>query len=228
MADAPRDDRPVGSYAAGGGGPLDARERSELCDLFLAVGPDAPTLCEGWSTLDLAAHLVIRENDPRSGFAILGGERFAKLEHSLMDGARSQGYEHLVDRLRAGPPLVPWRLPLLRQALNLTEWFVHHEDVRRPAGEAPRDDRRDLDGALWALLRRASRLMLRKVRGAGVALDAPGFGEVAARGPGPSVRLTGGPQELTLYLNGRRTAARVHITGPEEARAILESAPLGF
>jgi hypothetical protein len=33
---------------------------------------------------------------------------------------------------------------------------------------------------------------------------------------------------LTLYLNGRRRAAQVDITGPEEARAIVESAPLGF
>jgi uncharacterized protein (TIGR03085 family) len=224
MADAPRDDRP----AAPADGPLDARERSELCDLFLAVGPDAPTLCEGWNTLDLAAHLVVREHDPRSGFAILGGERFAKLEHSLMDNARSQGYERLVDRLRSGPPLVPWRLPMLRQFLNLTEWFVHHEDVRRPAGETPRGDRPDLDNALWSMLRRGSRFMLRKVRGAGVALEAPGFGEVSARGPGPSVRLTGGPQELTLYLSGRRSAARVEVTGPEEAKAIIESAPLGI
>jgi uncharacterized protein (TIGR03085 family) len=224
MADAPRDDDPAAAVDE----PLDARERSELCELFLAVGPDAPTLCEGWTTLDLAAHLVIREHDPRSGFAILGGERFAKLEHSLMDNARSQGYERLVDRLRSGPPLMPWRLPMLRQFLNLTEWFVHHEDVRRPAGEAPRGDRPDLDSALWSMLRRGSRLMLRKVRGAGVALEAPGFGEVSARGPGPSVRLTGGPQELTLYLSGRRRAAQVDITGPEQAKAIIESAPLGI
>jgi uncharacterized protein (TIGR03085 family) len=228
MADAPREDPPEGSSTAPADGPLDARERSELCDLFLAVGPDAPTLCEGWTTLDLAAHLVVREHDPRSGFAILGGERFAKLEHSLMDNARSQGYERLVDRLRAGPPLVPWRLPMLRQFLNLTEWFVHHEDVRRPAGEPPRGDRPDLDSTLWTMLRWGSRFMLRKVRGAGVALEAPGYGEVSARGPGPSVRLTGGPQELTLYLSGRRSAARVDITGPEEARAIIESAPLGI
>jgi uncharacterized protein (TIGR03085 family) len=123
---------------------------------------------------------------------------------------------------------VPWRLPMLRQFLNLTEWFVHHEDVRRPAGEAPRGDRADLDRALWWMLRRGSRLMLRKVRGVGVALEAPGFGEVSARGPGPSVRLTGGPQELTLYLSGRRRAARVDVTGPEEAKAIIESAPLGI
>ena len=39
-------------------------ERAELCDLFDKVGPQAPTLCEGWDTHDLAAHLWIRETDP--------------------------------------------------------------------------------------------------------------------------------------------------------------------
>jgi uncharacterized protein (TIGR03085 family) len=215
--------------AATADAPLDARERSDLCELFLAVGPDAPTLCEGWSTLDLAAHLVVRENDPRSGFVILGGDRFAGLETSLMDKARSQGYETLVDRLRSGPPLLPWRLPGLREALNLNEWFVHHEDVRRAGADPrpPRTDRPDLDDTLWTMLRRMSRLMLRKVRGAGVALEAPSHGEVTARGPGPRVRLTGGPQELVLYLNGRRSATHVDISGSDEARSILEAAQLG-
>ena len=41
-----------------------ATERADLCDLFRAVGPDAPTLCEGWTTRDLAAHLVVRERRP--------------------------------------------------------------------------------------------------------------------------------------------------------------------
>src|ERR671910_1961173 len=156
--------------------PLDARERAELCDLFVARGPDAPTLCEGWATLDLAAHLVMREHDPRSGLAILGGDRFSALETKLMDRARAQGYVALVERLRAGPPLVPWRMPGLRELLNLNEWFVHHEDVRRAGADPrpPRTDRPDLDDTLWTMLRRMSRLMLRKVRGAGVALDAPG------------------------------------------------------
>ena len=73
-----------------------------------------------------------------------------------------------------------------------------------------------------------SRFMLRKVRGAGVALEGAGLRRGVGRGPGPSVRLTGGPQELTLYLSGRRSAARSRITGSEEARAIIESAPLGI
>jgi uncharacterized protein (TIGR03085 family) len=207
--------------------PLDARERAELCDLFVARGPDAPTLCEGWATLDLAAHLVIRENDVRSGLAILGGERFASLERRLMDGARDQGYDRLVQRLRSGPPLVPWRLPVLREQLNFNEWFVHHEDVRRANGERPRTDRPDLDAALWTMVRRMGRVMLRKVRGAAVALAAPGHGEVPARGTGPSARVEGGPQELALFLYGRRTAAQVEITGSDEALEALADAQLG-
>jgi uncharacterized protein (TIGR03085 family) len=208
--------------------PLDARERAELCDLFVANGPDAPTLCEGWATLDLAAHLVMREHDPRSGLAILGGDRFSSLETKLMDRARAQGYEALVERLRAGPPLVPWRMPGLRELLNLNEWFVHHEDVRRAgAGAAEPRDRPDLDAALWTMLRRGSRMMLRKVKGTGVALAAPGFGEVPAQRDGSSVRLVGGPQELMLYLNGRRSVAAVEVTGPDEGRAALEAADLG-
>jgi uncharacterized protein (TIGR03085 family) len=208
--------------------PLDARERAELCDLFVAKGPDAPTLCEGWATLDLAAHLVMREHDPRSGLAIMGGDRFSSLETKLMDRNRARGYEALVERLRGGPPLVPWRLPGLRELLNLNEWFVHHEDVRRAgAGAAEPRDRPGLDAALWTMLRRGTRMMLRKVKGTSVALEAPGFGEVPARGEGPSVRLVGGPQELMLYLNGRRSVAAVELSGPDGARAALEAADLG-
>lgn len=37
------------------------RERLLLADLLETAGPDAPTLCEGWQTRDLAAHVVVRE-----------------------------------------------------------------------------------------------------------------------------------------------------------------------
>jgi uncharacterized protein (TIGR03085 family) len=208
--------------------PLDARERADLCDLFVATGPDAPTLCEGWTTFDLAAHLVVREHDPRAGLAILGGDRFASVERRLMDGARARGYGALVERLRRGPPLVPWRLPVLRPLLNENEWFVHHEDVRRANGQGPRTDRPDLDGAAWGTVRRTGPLFLRRVKGAGVELAAPGFGEVPARRSGPRARVTGGPQELVLFLHGRRGAAQVDITGPDEAVSALAAADLGI
>ena len=44
-----------------------AAERAALLDLLERLGPDAPTLCEGWATHDLAAHLVVRERRPVAG-----------------------------------------------------------------------------------------------------------------------------------------------------------------
>src|SRR5581483_3090843 len=49
------------------------RERLALCDLLDKTGPDAPTLCEGWTTGDLAAHLVLREHRPDAAGGVLGG-----------------------------------------------------------------------------------------------------------------------------------------------------------
>lgn len=39
---------------------LATTERSAICDAFLAAGPDRPTLCAGWTTRDLLAHLLVR------------------------------------------------------------------------------------------------------------------------------------------------------------------------
>jgi uncharacterized protein (TIGR03085 family) len=213
--------------------PVDAREREELCDLLLAEGPDEPTLCTGWTTLDLAAHLVLREHDVRAPLAILGGERFAGLEDKVRRRRAEAGLPALVETLRAGPPLVPWRLPVLRESLNLVEWFVHHEDVRRagPDPAEPRTDRPDLDAALWGQLRRSARLLARRLKGAGLTLVAPGHGEVTARrarSGQPVVTLTGSPQELVLFLFGRTDVARVERAGPPEGLALLDLAHLGL
>ena len=43
-----------------------AAEREALADALASAGPDAPTLCEGWTAHDLAAHLIAREHRPDS------------------------------------------------------------------------------------------------------------------------------------------------------------------
>ncbi|HWM99593.1 MAG TPA: maleylpyruvate isomerase family mycothiol-dependent enzyme, partial [Streptosporangiaceae bacterium] len=48
-------------------------ERSALCALLDKTGPDAPTLCEGWTTGDLAAHLVLRERRLDAAAGVAGG-----------------------------------------------------------------------------------------------------------------------------------------------------------
>ena len=106
-------------------------ERAELCDLFEEVGPDEPTLCEGWSTRDLAAHLVIREGRPDAALGILGGPLAAWTE-KVQNDAASQDYEKLVRLVRTGPPIWSYfRLPWVDGQLNTIEYYVHHEDVRR-------------------------------------------------------------------------------------------------
>ena len=50
-------------------------ERQDLCTLFEDLGPDVPTLCEGWTARDLAAHLVVRERRPDAALGILAGNR---------------------------------------------------------------------------------------------------------------------------------------------------------
>ncbi|MEQ1785699.1 MAG: TIGR03085 family metal-binding protein [Acidimicrobiales bacterium] len=207
--------------------PLDARERRELCDLLEELGPDAPTLCEGWTTIDLAAHLVVRERDLRAAPGILLGGRFEAGLDRLMVRAKATGYRTLVDRVRNGPPLGPMAVPGLRTLLNLNEYVVHHEDVRRANGLQARVDRADLDDTVWDLLRRQARLMLRKVDGARVLVERAGGATVTA-GRGPEVTLAGPPVELLLYLFGRREAAVVEITGDEGAQDALASATLGI
>ena len=80
---------------------LDLRERNELADLLDQLGPDAPTLCEGWNTADLAAHLVVRERDPRSAPGILLGGRFEAYTDKLMVGQLERhDYAGAVERVR--------------------------------------------------------------------------------------------------------------------------------
>ncbi len=107
---------------------LAQQERKTLCDLFVERGPDAPTLCEGWLTADLAAHLVVRERRPDSGPGLVWPPLAGytdKVRHGVRD---RMPWEKLVETVRRGPPLLlrPFDGPM-----NTVEFFIHVEDVRR-------------------------------------------------------------------------------------------------
>jgi uncharacterized protein (TIGR03085 family) len=190
--------------------PLDARERLDLCDLLAEVGPDVPTLCEGWTALDLAAHLVLREH-------------FSKWTDEKMAVEKAKGLPALIDRLRAGAPLLPWRIPGLRTLMNGTEYLIHHEDVRRANGLGPRTGRPDLDAIAWKMSRLSGWQAARKIRPHGLELRTPG-GLTRHFGPGGGAVLTGDPVELLLYFSGRRDAAETELTGaPDAVAALLRS-----
>jgi len=111
------------------------RERAALCDLFLEVGPDAPTLCGDWTTRDLAAHLVMRERRP-DGAAGIGIKKLAAYGQKVQNSIAETDWTELVDKVRTGPPIwSPVRISAIDVLANTIEFFVHHEDVRRTGEE---------------------------------------------------------------------------------------------
>jgi uncharacterized protein (TIGR03085 family) len=201
---------------------LAASERASLSDLLDRLGPDAPTLCEGWNTRDLTAHLVLRERRPDAAIGVvirpLSGWT-ARLQGKLL----RHEFNELVNRLRGGPPLwSPFRPHAVGELLNNVELFVHHEDVRRAA---PHWEPRVFDGPTNALLwRRSTQMAKRILRSApgGIELVRSDTGQhhTARRAaPGePMLTLTGAPQELLLYMFGRRDHALVTRDGDPGGR----------
>jgi uncharacterized protein (TIGR03085 family) len=206
-------------------------ERAALCDLLVQRGADAPTLCEGWTTADLATHLVIRERNPLAGPGLVMGGAAAALTARIMARTKAaHSYPDLVARVRRGPP--PWTAPF-DAVINTIEYFVHHEDVRRGAGDhtpRPAADLAALDAALWKSLGRGTGLMTRPLKATGVGLDLVRLdgARIHARTGAPTATLTGSPGEIILFLSGRGGAARVEVGGPPEAVEAVRSAGFGL
>jgi len=210
-------------------------ERLALCALLDEAGPREPTLCEGWTTLDLAAHLVLREHRPDAGAGILGGPLAGYTRRVQSKLAERTPYPRLVETIRSGPPrLSVFGLPGMDERANLAEYFVHHEDVRRAQPDwEPRELDRALADALWHGLSMA-RFLLRKAP-VGVELardDRPepepgGKGSrvrITAKARTPVVTVTGTPAELTMWVFGRAAAARVRLDGSEADVTALTAA----
>lgn len=206
---------------------LSRAERAALCDALENEGPDEPTLCEGWSTRDLAAHLVVREGRPDTTLGILGGPLAAWTEKVQSDAA-SQDYEKLVHLIRNGPPIwSAFRLPWVDGQLNTLEYYVHHEDIRRAQpGWQPRDLDPELADFIWDRLKLAGRGWFNSVPGGVTLVRTDGEGaEHKVKGGDPMVTLKGSAGELIMIAFGRKEAD-VAVLGDDEAVAGFREAKL--
>jgi uncharacterized protein (TIGR03085 family) len=201
-------------------------ERAALCDTLDAVGPHAATLDEGWDTSDLAAHLLVRETRADAAIGIVLPGPFAHHMANVMEHAKQQGYETMVAKLRTGPPFMHRRGPLA--AANVSENWIHHEDVRRAAGEGPRPSDSALDDLFWRWLGLTGRMAARRARGIGITVETPdGRSRQLTSGP-ETVTLTGAPGELLLFLGGRKEAAKLDASGSPENVALVIAARMGI
>ncbi len=197
-------------------------ERARFADVLEAAGPDAPTLCTGWATRDLAAHVVLRERRPDAAPGIVFGPLSGHTRH-VQESLAREPWPGLLETVRTRPPLL---FGPLDDLINTTEFFVHAEDVRRAQPDwepLPADARRE--GVLWRVLRSRGRAFFRR-SAVGVVLALPDGRTHKVAGSDPSVTLTGPASELLLYAYGRTRHALVQVAGDPAAVAAFEGTPL--
>ncbi|GHF84218.1 uncharacterized protein (TIGR03085 family) [Amycolatopsis bartoniae] len=202
-------------------------ERQALSAFLEEVGPDAPTLCEGWRTRDLAAHLVLREHRPDAAVGILVSP-FASYTRKVQDQYAAQPWSELIARLRSGPAKFwPTRLPGVDEAANAGEFLVHHEDARRgQPGWEPRPADPVRDARAWSSARAVGKLSLRKSP-VGVTLRTPDGQQAAVKSGPDTVTVVGGPVELLLFVFGR-DAVRLEFEGDPAAVDRLKALKRGL
>lgn len=193
-------------------------ERLSVAALLREVGPDAPTLCEGWTTLDLAVHLVIRDRYPAALPANASGkagkvEFFAKRTAAREAELKDLPWDKLVGMVAAGPGVLsPMGWTPVDVLTNTGEFYVHHEDIRRARkGWEPRNILPELEAQLWNVCKPLAHSPSVRKDGP-LIVCAPGHGElhVGNTDEGAAV-LEGKPSELVLFLFGRRDHAQVSL-----------------
>jgi uncharacterized protein (TIGR03085 family) len=201
------------------------RERAALAQTLREVGPDAPTLCDGWTARDLTAHLVLREYRPDAapGIVVPFLARYTAVAQKHI--ARSD-WDRLLNRLATGPPFYS-PLKLLDSVVNVAEMFVHHEDVRRAVpGWVPRDIHPAAQAALRRPIPMFARMSMARLP-ARVSLNTPDGLTLASVGRGPGLAITGEPLELLLFAFGRNEVS-AEFSGDDDTVAAVKAARRGI
>ncbi len=204
-------------------------ERRDLVATFSELGPDHPTLCDGWDTRLLLAHLVRRERSVTEAAARLPVPALVRLgERSLESYAQGRNYAALLRTFGAGSPRwSPISYNPLKQLVNLLEYVVHHEDARRGEGTpTPRVLPADREKDVFDRLRGFAKVTMRSVPVTTQLISTTG-GSITVGSGEIAVRVTGAPVELALVAFGRQRAALVDYSGSEADIAAVSGAALG-
>jgi uncharacterized protein (TIGR03085 family) len=200
-------------------------ERAEFVQTLRSVGPAAPTLAGTWTASDIARHvaaqdrlagvpaLLARGLVVRTGLRLTEPYRRSARLGALLDGP-PRSWEWSLDRLHRPPPRAVLRPRIA--PITLWEHFVHHEDIRRPAGRA-RTSRPELSGVLRWLLQ----YYARRLRGVSLRL-VDEHGRERRAGNGSEVAVAGPLEEIVLWLSGRHVTATVDVTGDRRVIGALQ------
>jgi uncharacterized protein (TIGR03085 family) len=204
-----------------------SRERERFADELLIIGPDADTLCEGWTTRDLAAHVIVRDRRPDAAAGVVVSALSGYTE-KVQNGVAAKDWDRIVEQVRQAPVWSPTRIDRVDRLINTTEFFVHLEDVRRAQpGWEPRDLEPELVDDLASALGRVAKPFTRRSP-VGITL-VPDDGEtIVAKRAEPMVTVSGPIPELVLFVFGRQDHARVELTGKKQAVEQARTASFGI
>jgi uncharacterized protein (TIGR03085 family) len=204
-----------------------SRERERFADELLIIGPDADTLCEGWTTRDLAAHVIVRDRRPDAAAGVVVSALSGYTE-KVQNGVAAKDWDRIVEQVRQAPVWSPTRIDRVDRLINTTEFFVHLEDVRRAQpGWEPRDLEPELVDDLASALGRVAKPFTRRSP-VGITL-VPDDGEtIVAKRAEPMVTVSGPIPELVLFVFGRQDHARVELTGSADAAEQARTASFGI
>jgi len=178
----------------------------------------------------MIAHLVMRERRPDAAVGILV-RPFSGHMSNVMAQIAKQPFDELIATFRSGPPWwTIYSIPGVGDRANTSEFYVHHEDVRRAQPDwQPRPTDVQREDALWGGLTNPMGRLLFRRSSVGVVLRAAGRRDVVVKKGEPAVHIVGEPSEITLVAFGRSTDhARVVIQGTPDDIAKFESSPRGI
>lgn len=202
-------------------------DRRRFADELLALGPDADTLCEGWTARDLAAHIVLRDRRPDAMAGVLISALSGHTE-KVQDKIAAKEWDELVALVREPPAISPSRIETFDRLSNTHEFFVHLEDLRRAQpGWEPRELDDDHVADITKSLGRMAKPLARKVD-VGITLVPDTGDPIVAKDAEPMVTVRGPVGELMLFVFGRQEHARVALEGDPDAIEVARTAAFGI
>jgi uncharacterized protein (TIGR03083 family) len=186
-----------------------ANERRALADVFDKLTPEqlrTPSLCDGWTVHDIAAHLImpLKTGFPTIALSLIASRGdFDRANLKLTRRHAARPITDLVDTLRreAAHRFTP---PGTGPEASLTELLLHGQDIRRPLGIDREFSEERIAAALRFLTESKFRGFVPKGRLDGLAFEATDL--VWTYGTGAPVR--GRAEALLLAISGRRASLR--------------------
>jgi uncharacterized protein (TIGR03085 family) len=206
---------------------LAKRERVAISQLLRKLGPEAPTLCEGWNSFDLLVHLVSRETRPDAAIGIVL-PIFSSWTTKVSQDIKSRGFENLIAEFEQGPKNTSFfAIPGVDNLANSFELLIHHEDLLRGQTDySPRTLDEDDKKLIWKRFTQSGKLLMRKAKVGIIAQSDQGTYTIKS---GQScVTMKGEVIDLLLFAYGRKAHVNIEFEGEESAIRILKETKFGF